>query len=133
MSAADDVLAAALARAEALAAGDASQLGALLHHDFRWTTHTGQDLDRGAYLEANTGGSTRWRRQDLGQPQVRVVGEAAVLRTVVADTIEGDFGTVTHRMPMTQVWVRTDLGWQCLAGHAGPVPPDGVDVRARGA
>ena len=66
MSAADDVLTAARARAVALAAADADRLGILLH------------------------------------------------------AVEGEKDPETYRMPMTQFWVRTDLGWQCLAGHAGP-------------
>jgi hypothetical protein len=51
---------------------------------------------------------------------VLVVGDAAVLRTVVTDTIDRVDGIETYRMPMTQFWVRTDSGWRGLAGHAGP-------------
>ena len=120
MSVVADVLAAARARAAALAAGDASRLGDLLHPDFRWTAHTGEQFDRASYLESNTGGRTTWRQQDLGEPEVLAVAGTAVLRTVVTDTIETVTGPETFRMPLTQVWVLGDLGWQCLAGHAGP-------------
>ena len=114
------VLQAARARAAALGAGDASRLGELLHDDFRWTAHTGESFDRASYVESNTGGRTRWRGQDLGDAAVLVVGDAAVLRTVVTDTIERADGSETYRMPMTQFWVRAGSGWRCLAGHAGP-------------
>ena len=120
MRARDDVMEAARDRAAALAAADPTRLRDLLHADFRWTSHTGQVFDRDAYLEANTGGSTRWRQQDLGDPEVVVVGSAAVLRTVVTDVVETAAGLATYRMPMTQVWVSSDGGWRCLAGHAGP-------------
>ena len=100
--------------------GDASSLGELLHAEFRWTSHTGESFDRASYLESNAGGRTRWRGQDLGDAEVLVVGDAAVLRTVVTDTIDRADGTETYRMPMTQFWVRTGDGWRCLAGHAGP-------------
>jgi hypothetical protein len=120
MSAADQVRAAAAARAVALASGDAARLTELLHIDFRWTSHTGEDFDRAAYIEANTGGRTVWQKQDLGDPDVAVVGDAAVLRTVVIDTIDAATGSETFRMPMTQFWVRAGPGWTCLAGHAGP-------------
>jgi hypothetical protein len=113
------VLKAAHARAAALAAGDARRLGEMLHADFRWTSHTGEIFDRASYIESNSAGRTSRRGQDLGDPEVFVVGDAAVLRTVVADTIDRAGGVETHRMPMTQFWIRTDLGWQCLAGHAG--------------
>lgn len=120
MSATDQVLEAALARAAALAAGDAAALTDLLHVDFRWTSHTGEGFDRAAYVDSNTGGRTAWRSQDLGDPDVAVVGDAAVLRTVVVDTIDTATGSETFRMPMTQFWVRSGPGWTCLAGHAGP-------------
>jgi hypothetical protein len=47
----------------------------------------------------------------------------AVLRCTVVDTVDRGHGPQEYRMPMTQVWVRTeqDTGrWVCLAGHAGP-------------
>ena len=120
MDARRQVLRAAQARAAALAAGDASRLDELLHEDFRWTAHTGESFDRASYLEANTGGRTNWRGQDLGDPEVVIVGDAAVLRTVVTDTIDRADDIETYRMPMTQCRVRADGGWRCLAGHAGP-------------
>jgi ketosteroid isomerase-like protein len=114
------VLEAARSRAAALAAGDAVGLEELLHVDFRWTSHTGESFDRATYISANVGGDTTWRHQDLGDPEVLVVGDAAVLRTLVTDTVNGIDGAETFRMPMTQFWIRSGLRWQCLAGHAGP-------------
>jgi ketosteroid isomerase-like protein len=120
VSRAAEVLAAAEARAAALADGDAAALVSLLHPDFHWTTHVGTHLDRAAYVERNTGGQTTWRSQTLHDPEVTVVGETAVLRAVVDDVVSTPDGDERFRMPITQVWVRTDAGWQCLAGHAGP-------------
>lgn len=115
------VLAAAQARAEALAAGDAGALIRLLHPDFRWTTHVGQVFDRDQYVGRNTDPSTIvWSRQDLGEATVTVVADTAVLHTWVVDTIDTAGGSETFRMPMTQTWVRASDGWRCLAGHAGP-------------
>ena len=124
MNQADDVLAAAQQRARALRAGEADGLRRLLHPELRWTTHTGLQLDREGYIASNTGAqqTVRWVRQRLEDPDVTVVGDVAVLVCVVADTVvpAGRTDEVTHRMPMTQVWVRAHRGWQLLAGHAGP-------------
>ena len=79
-----------------------------------------RELRPGVLPRVQHGGRTRWRGQDLGDAEVLVVGDAAVLRTVVTDTIDRADGTETYRMPMTQFWVRTASGWRCLAGHAGP-------------
>jgi len=86
---------AARARAAALAAGDVARVTDLLHVDFRWTSHTGEYFDRAAYIECNTGRRTVWQQQDLGDPDIAVVGDAAVLRTVVLDTIATAAGSET--------------------------------------
>jgi hypothetical protein len=119
----DRVLTAAQTRAAALAAGDAAALRALLHPGFGWVSHRGEVFDRDGYVAANTApGRLRWRAQRLEQPQVRVVGDAAVLRCSVTDIVTGaDGAEVRARMLMTQTWVRDETGaWVCLAGHAGP-------------
>lgn len=116
-----EVMVAAEARASALAAGDAVRLRELLHERFRWTTHVGTTYDREEYVRRNTGGVTVWQAQQLVDPRITVVGDAAVLHAQVRDvvvTAAGDPETFT--MPMTQVWVRGGSGWLCLAGHAGP-------------
>lgn len=73
-------------------------------------------------------GARTWRSQTLHDPAVTVVGDAAVLRGVVDDVVVTPDGDERFRMPMTQVWVRTDAGWQCLAGHAGPRLPHDDDA-----
>lgn len=111
-------------RAAALAAGDAQWLEALLHERFRWTTHTGQVLDRSEYIHRNTAGDTIWRSQVLADAEVVLVGDTAVLHAEAIDVVLSDgHDRETLRMPMTQVWVRVDGRWRCLAGHAGPRRP----------
>ena len=113
------VLARVEARSAALAEADADALRALLHPDFRWTSHAGESFDRESYIYANTTGGTVWRAQTALDPEILVVGDAAVLRCTVVDEI-GAVDVDTYRMPMTQCWVRVDGEWLCLAGHAGP-------------
>ena len=115
------VIRAAEARAAALAEGDADRLLALLHEDFRWTSHVGETYDRTEYVRRNTRGDTVWRSQGLTSPDVVVAGETAVLFAETTDVVLSQTGEPeTFRMPMTQVWVRDGAGWTCLAGHAGP-------------
>ena len=111
---------AAEARALALANADSEALNDLLHEDFRWTTHTGETFRRDDYIERNTTGPVRWRSQQLDDVDVAVVGDVAVLRAEVTDEIATGDASETFRMPITQVWVRQDDRWCCLAGHAGP-------------
>lgn len=120
MTAGDDVAAAALARAEALAARDGPALRALLHPLFVWTSHTGQVFDRESYVAANTGAGSAWLGQTLLDVRVQVAGPTAVLTCVVTDEIRRGEGRELFRMPVTQTWVREASRWVCLAGHAGP-------------
>lgn len=121
MSVEQEVTAAAEKRAAALAAGDAERLSALLHGDFRWTSHVGDTYSRSEYIRRNTGGDTVWRSQELSGAEAVVVGDTAVLYAEVTDVVlsEND-EPETFRMPMTQVWVRLNDTWKCLSGHAGP-------------
>lgn len=118
----DDVLAAVRDRAAALASGDPERLTACLHEGFVWTSHRGDVFDRAAYVESNTR-RLRWWSQKILDPQVVLVGDAAVVTGRVRDVVERDGETLTFLMRITQTWVRTDTGWRCLAGHAGPLSP----------
>jgi hypothetical protein len=80
----------------------------------------GQVFDRASYVTANTRDLV-WRSQILEQPQVSVVGEAAVVVGVVRDEVERAGEPARFAMRVTQTWVRERQQWLCLAGHAGPL------------
>jgi uncharacterized protein (TIGR02246 family) len=114
------VLAAAEARAAALASGDAEALLDLLHPQFQWTSHHGDRFDRDGYVRRNTGDAVSWKAQEMGDIEVVVVGDAAVLTCTVTDEVDAGEGFEVYTMPMTQTLVREDGRWLCLAGHTGP-------------
>ncbi|WP_426512828.1 nuclear transport factor 2 family protein [Dactylosporangium sp. McL0621] len=115
------VVAAARARSAALVAGDRRRLAALLHPRLRWTTYRGAVLDREQYLTGNVGGALVWVEQTLLDVDVQIVGDAvAVLTALVVDVVNRDGVQETFRLRLTQTWVNSADGWQCLAGHAGP-------------
>lgn len=118
----DEVLSAVRERGEALASGDPAWLADVLHQDFLWTSHRGERFDRAGYVEANTRHLV-WRSQELSEPRVRVVGEAAVVTGTVHDHVERDGVAGWHTMPVTMIWARVDGRWLCLGGHAGPSRP----------
>lgn len=115
------VIAAARKRARALVAGDRETLTALHHPALRWTTHAGVVLDRARYIDGNTSGDPLWIDQTLDDVDIQVADDRlATLTAVVTDVVRRDGPPETFRMRLTQTWIRTDSGWQCLAGHAGP-------------
>jgi hypothetical protein len=119
MDATAEVISAAQARAAALAAGEVDRLREMLHADFRWVSHAGERYDRESYVASNAHGANGWSEQHLTDINVVAHEQTAVLRCTVVDTIDGGHGPREFRMPMTQVWIRRDGRWLCLAGHAG--------------
>jgi hypothetical protein len=121
MTDSDDVLSAALQRAEAMAGKDEARLRRLLHPSFAWISHKGDWFNLESYLDSNRRGNNKWHGQELHNPEVRVVNDTAVLRCIVVDTVDiGSGQPETFTMPMTQTWIRQGGQWLCLAGHAGP-------------
>jgi len=109
---------AALRRATALAARDEAALRSLMHPGLQWTTFRGDVLGYEDYIVGNTRGSLRWRSQRLADIKVTVVGDAAVLTAAVTDEVSRDGQDQAFHVRLTQTWVRTPQGWQCLSGHA---------------
>jgi len=120
MDTSEEVLEAACLRAAALATGDPQELRKWLHPQFRWFSHTGERFDRDSYITSNTDGGNRWASQLLSEVEVVAHPRTAVLHCEVVDAVDRGEGVEEFRMPMTQVWVRHDDRWVCLAGHAGP-------------
>jgi len=102
-------------------AGDRRRLAALLHPQLLWTTYQGVVLDREDYLAVNVGGGLVWIEQTLQDIDVQIIGNAvAVLTALVVDVVNRDGAQDTFRLRLTQTWVNSADGWQCLSGHAGP-------------
>ena len=113
-----EVAEAAIRRAAALAAGDATALRLLMHPDLQWTTFRGEVLGYEEYIAGNTGGNLRWRSQRLEGVTVSGTDDTAVLTAAVTDEVSRDGRDDTFHLRLTQTWVRTPQGWRCIAGHA---------------
>jgi hypothetical protein len=101
-----------------------------MHPNVQWTTYKGDVLSRDRYIAGitggllirnNTGGLLTWKSQRLEGTRVVVVGDTAVLTALVTDEVRRDGQDQSFTLRLTQTWVRAEGGWQCLAGHAGPV------------
>ena len=104
----------------ALCERDEQVLRALHHPGLRWTTHRGAVLDLDSYIEGNAAGDLVWHAQRLEDVEVTVAGDTAVLVGILVDEVERDGERREFRLRLTQTWVRSDAGWVCIAGHAGP-------------
>jgi hypothetical protein len=116
-----DVLDAALERADALRRRDGESLLRLLHPKFCWISHQGDQFDRDTYVRSNMEGQTYWHAQTLELPTITIFDTTAVLTCIVTDDVSTMDGRRQNRMPMTQVWVHEDERLLLVAGHAGPL------------
>lgn len=133
MDAAEEVAAAALRRAAALASGDEAELRLLMHPDLLWTTFRGEVLGYEDYIAGNTGRGLRWRSQRLDEVRVAVAGDTAVLTAAVTDEVSSGGRDQAFHLRLTQTWIRTPEGWRCLAGHASlPAVPLGLGAEPVG-
>ncbi|MDF9277769.1 nuclear transport factor 2 family protein [Arthrobacter sp. EH-1B-1] len=117
------ILEAARKRADALSRHDSALLRGLLHPQFSWTSHKGDQFDRETYLQSNIDGQNTWHSQMLEDPKITMCGSAAVLTCIVRDDVTTAAGRNLYRMPMTQVWTEEEGVWLLVAGHAGPLLP----------
>lgn len=116
-----DVLNAALERADALKRRDGESLGRFLHPKLCWISHKGDQFDRDTYLRSNIAGQNTWHAQTLEHPRITIFDATAVLTCIVTDDVSTVAGRKQNRMPMTQVWIHEDERWLLVAGHAGPL------------
>ena len=119
----DSVLAAARRRSAALVDKDIDALLELLHPDFVYVNASGQVLDRDQYLDLYVRpAEVQWTSQTLESPHVVQVGSVAVLTCLVHDVARYRDDHLDETFRSTLTWIRTDDGWQCLAGHTSRLP-----------
>jgi ketosteroid isomerase-like protein len=119
------VLAAAQRRSEALVHKDVEALLALLHPDFVYVNASGQVLDRDQYLDLYVRPvEVRWVSQSIEEPRIAEAAGAAVLTCLVRDVARYYDQEMNETFRSTLTWIRTDDGWQCLAGHTSRPPVD---------
>ena len=75
----DEVLKAAVARADALARRDGESLIRLLHPKFCWISHQGERFDLDTYVRSNIGGQNNWHSQQEEDSTLLVAGHAGPL------------------------------------------------------
>lgn len=111
-----------ITRCRAISNGDSAGLAALLADDLTHTHVNGMTQDKAHYLAGLT---TRPRVTTLGELQIRVIGDAAVMVGTLRNAVEEPAGlagaTEIHAL---RVWRRTDDGtWRLFAFAAsGPLP-----------
>ncbi len=94
-----------------MAERDMSQLEALFHPSARFV-HMGATMDRAAELGVISGGQIEYRRADVSESSVEVIGDTAIVysRLRLLAVVGGN--EVTNPFSVTEVYVVADGRWQ---------------------
>lgn len=112
------VLQVALERSAALVKGDAQTLERLLAEGFVYTNASGVMLGKEEYLEMYVAsGDMRWEAQELEDIEVRLYGHTAILTARIHDRASYQNQVLDAHFRTTQVYVKTALGWVCIAAQ----------------
>mgnify|MGYP003577193201 CR=1 FL=1 len=123
----DEVIAAAeAALREAMLAGDADALDALLDDDLSFTDQAGNRLSKADDLAVHRSGRLELATIDLvGVPEVRRWGDCATVCVTVdlAGFFDGEsfFG----RFAYSRVWHESDGRWRVVLAHCSALPATG--------
>ena len=131
MGADEDALAALVAaRTEALVAGDAERMNDILADDFTYTNASGVSCDRDEYVASYVGSPDLvWLAQESTEPDIRVFGDAAVVRSTCTTGRPGRASPSRAYFRSLFVYVRRDGTWRCVVGPPPDRTPEAWRVR----
>lgn len=104
---------------ELIIAHDARQAAALYTDDFVLTTSSGRTKRKADLLSEINATDLALDINETNEVAVRVHGDVAVLTGILRQHGSYRGAAVDVRLRVTDTWVRSALGWQLLAGHAG--------------
>lgn len=104
--------------AEALEKGDGAAFVRFFAADWKIVLADGKMLTLANLAEALNGGKLKFRSVKLSDLEVRSYGETAIV--IGLDEIDGswDGDGFTAKNRFTDVFVKKDGGWQCVASHS---------------
>jgi ketosteroid isomerase-like protein len=108
-------------RFQAMVAGDAAALGALLGDDLVYT-HSSASVDsKASLIEGIRSGRFSYQKIERPQEEIRVYGPSAVVTGQARISLGGANPRVLN-LRYTDVWVRGEQGWQMVAWQSTPMP-----------
>jgi hypothetical protein len=118
VTATDDIRRLLEAKAQALVAREAGDLGRLIHGDFVYVNAGGRTFDKTAYLETYcTSGKVVFAQQRFTDLDVRLIDGVAVATVLIDDEFRTGERRVSGRYRSLCVFIRAPGGWLWAAGQ----------------
>jgi ketosteroid isomerase-like protein len=102
---------------------DAPALRLLLADTFRNTDEDGSFADKAQWLARIKSGSDHYEQLSNQNQEVQVYGSAAVVTGEYREKMRSNAKTITRKGRFTDVWVKMDGVWKCVASHATLIAP----------
>lgn len=122
-AAADEVLAAENARADALVRADYDAVERLLADDLTYTHSTAALDTKAAFLESLRSGRLRYQQIQHEDPKVRVYGDIAIINSTVRILAVNRGQENRNHLRVTIVYAKRDGRWQMVAWQSTRMPP----------
>ncbi len=120
-----DVLGFEARRCEAMVAADFGALDRLLSDALTWTHASARQDDKASFLAGLRGGHTRYLEIRRSEERVHLHEKVAVV-TGIADMRASIDGTERQlRNRYTNMWAKSDEGWQMIAWQSTAIPKAG--------
>lgn len=97
--------------------GDAGGMAALLSDDFIITVEDGTTFSKPGYLAHTADSDLRVLISDMSDLKVRLHGNSAVVTGAYHEKGTSKGKPYESRDRFTDVWMKTDAGWQLIASH----------------
>jgi Domain of unknown function (DUF4440) len=99
-----------------------SGLEAILHDDLSYGHTTGEVLNKAQTLERGLAAPQSFTAIDLGNQQVRVYGNVALVTQTIAFHVSKDGTQIVANLGGLDVWIKGHHGWQLLARQLTRLP-----------
>jgi len=115
----DEIRAVLTAKASALVRRSATDLAALLHHDFIYVTAGGRPLTKADYIDVSClSGKVVYRSQTISELEVRQFEGFTVATMIVDDELVLDHREIAASFRSICVFTRPDGRWLWAAGQS---------------
>ncbi len=124
MALADEIRLVLEAKAAALVARKAGDLGALIHSDFVYVNAGGRTFDKAGYIETYcTSGRVVFTQQRFADLSVKLIDDFAVATLAINDELRVDERMVSGRYQSLCIFGRSSGRWLWAAGQTMVVGP----------
>ena len=109
-------------RCQALVTNDFATMQTLFSDDLMYTHSSAKVDTKASYIESMRSGQVKYKKMDREDVSMHVHGDAVFItgKARITVQVQGEEKLINARY--SNVWVKTNKGWQFALWHATPIP-----------